>query len=224
MEIPDENKLRVIVADDHSIFRLGLVNILKAIPFVKEIKEAENGAEVLKMLKYKACDVVFLDIEMPIMNGIETLKELRTRSVFNKIKVIALSMHSSEEHIMDMYAKDVNAYLLKNTTYFEVKRTLELVTQNQQYFCPEVTSVIAKNLIKKDKDNSLQSSNTDLSESEKKILMLICEQFSNGEIAERLDISEYTVKRHRQNLMLKVGVKNTVGLVLYAMRKGFINI
>jgi DNA-binding NarL/FixJ family response regulator len=213
-------KYNVIVADDHSIFRVGLMNILSHLPVVSRIDEASNGMEVLKLLKKRPYDIVFMDIEMPVLNGIDTLQKIRALQY--PVKIITLSMFSSENYIMAMYDQEVNGYILKNTNHQELNRAIDLVMDNQQYYCPEVANILFKRLIKKEKPS--EKDEIELSEREEEILLLICQQFSSTEIGERLCISEKTVKRHRQKLIEKTGMKNLAGLVIFAIKKGYIRI
>ena len=217
-------KLKVIVADDHSIFRLGLINILNQIPGIKQIDQAADGVEVLNLLGQDSYDVIFLDIEMPVLNGIETIQKVKAN--YPDVKVITLSMFSNENYIMEMYERNTNGYLLKNTNLKQLKRALEHVMDDQEYFCPEAAEVLFKRLVAKDKDkeDNTKEVEIDLSERETEILLLICEQYSSVEIAEKLFIADNTVKRHRQKLIEKTGSKNLAGLVLFAIKHGIIQI
>lgn len=211
------NNLKILVADDHSIFRHGLSSLLKNIPFVNKIDEASNGVEVLKALNKTKYDVLFLDIEMPIMNGIDTLQEVKLHS--RAPKVIVLSMFSNENYIMDMHDKGMNGYLLKNTTILELKRAIELVMEGEPYYSPEVREILLSSLLKREKAHAFNHNHSlDLSDREVDVLLMICEQYSTFEIAEKLFISEHTVKRHRTSLLEKTGAKNSAGLVVYAVK------
>lgn len=213
-------KIRVIVADDHSIFRMGLKNLLKQIPFVDKIDEASNGIEVLDLLN-KGVDyhIIFMDIEMPLMDGLKTVREISLME--KQAKVIMLTMFCSENYIMDVYERNLSGYILKNTNLQEIKRALEHVLEGGQYFCPEAAQILFKKLLSKD---YISFQTNEISDREKEILLLICEQYTNSEISEKLCISEHTVKRHRQNLLEKTGAKTTAGLVLYALKSNMVRL
>jgi DNA-binding NarL/FixJ family response regulator len=214
MNIP---RIRIIVADDHSIFRIGLKNLLKQLPFVVKIDEASNGVEVLDLLTKADYDIIFMDIEMPLMNGLKTVREI---SLLGKpVKIIMLTMFCSENYIMDVYERNLSGYILKNTNLQELKRALENVLEGGQYFCPEANQILLKKLLSKE---YISFQAQELSDREMEILLLICEQFTNSEISEKLCISDHTVKRHRQNLLEKTGAKTTAGLVLFALRNNLI--
>jgi DNA-binding NarL/FixJ family response regulator len=212
------NKINVIIADDHPIFREGLLRLLKKLPYIDKIVEANNGVGVMKQLKEQHADLVLLDIHMPIKNGVETLIEIKQLN--SAIKVIALSMSSSEEHIFIMQTSGVDGYLLKNVRLPELKRAIENVMEGTNYFTPVVANILFKPMIKEEYSLVNPDLKIELTEREKGVLVLICEQYSSSEIAEKLDIAENTVKRHRNALMEKTGSKNLGGLVLFAVRTG----
>ncbi len=219
------SRLKVIVADDHAFFRLGLKSTLQQIPYVRTIHEAANGEEVLKLLEKAKYDVIFMDIEMPQLDGIETVRRIRLKN--KKIRIIALSMHASEKHVMDMYHHHVNAYILKDTDLAEVKRTIENVIEGQQYFAENVRDIVFNALIRKDKTASAMSKSepsNEISPREIDVLKMICDQYSTQEIAENLHISLNTVKGHREKLLEKTNSKNLAGIVVFAIKHGYYRI
>lgn len=217
----DEPRINIILADDHELFRDGLKALLKRTTLIREIWDASNGRETIDLLKeHPECDLVLLDIEMPVMNGCETARFIRKE--FPEVKIVILSMFFNDELIFEMFENDVNGYLLKNTSLQELKKALALIRDGAEYFCPAVSNILFKNLLRKNKNNPVLSLN--LSEREKEILLLVCRQFTNDEISQKLYISENTVKTHRRSIMEKTGSRNSAGLVTYALRWNLITL
>ena len=206
-------KLNIIIADDHYIFRKGLKRLISRIHFAGLIEEASNGKEVIELLAFSTYHLVLLDIEMPILNGIETLEIIRKKHP--KVKVMMLSSFSDEGQIEELYKRKIDGYLLKNIDFSELKRALENVMEGKEYFCQEVANKLFKSLLHKEEGNQDQ-----LTEREKEILLMLCDQCSSQEIAEKLDLSTRTVDRFRENLLEKTASKNSIGLALYAVRNG----
>ena len=214
--------INVLIADDHDLFRLGLKGIISSFNFVKNIFEAADGIDVLHYLENKKehIDIIILDIQMPKLNGFETIKKIRT---FNsEIKVIVLTMMVQENVMAQMLKEDINGFLLKNASKSELEKTITSVIKNGHCFTEEMIRVmhqayLNKRFIKETK-NYIK-----LSERENQILTLICQEKTASEIAEELNISPRTVEVHKQNLMEKTQTRNTVGLVLYAIRNGLID-
>lgn len=209
-------KLNVIIADDHVIFRDGLKSSLKKIPFVGQVHQCDNGQDVINILEKTKVDLVFMDVEMPVMNGIETVKWIKAN--MPHIAVIMLTMFNNQRYIMQLYDMGVTGYLLKNTNVNELQKVIAMVKQGDNYYCQEVQEVIFKNLLRRDKPNVGDVTVEKITNREMDVLKLICEQDSTDEIADKLFISPLTVKRHRQILMEKTQSKNLAGLVVFAIQ------
>lgn len=209
-------KLNVIIADDHVIFRDGLKSSLKKIPFVGQVHQCDNGQDVINILEKTKVDLVFMDVEMPVMNGIETVKWIKAN--MHHIAVIMLTMFNNQRYIMQLYDMGVTGYLLKNTNVNELQKAIAMVKQGDNYYCQEVQEVIFKNLLRRDKPNVGDVTVEKITNREMDVLKLICEQDSTDEIADKLFISPLTVKRHRQILMEKTQSKNLAGLVVFAIQ------
>ncbi len=209
-------KLNVIIADDHVIFRDGLKSSLKKIPFVGQVHQCDNGQDVINILEKTKVDLVFMDVEMPVMNGIETVKWIKAN--MPHIAVIMLTMFNNQRYIMQLYDMGVTGYLLKNTNVNELQKAIAMVKQGDNYYCQEVQEVIFKNLLRRDKPNVGDVTVEKITNREMDVLKLICEQDSTDEIADKLFISPLTVKRHRQILMEKTQSKNLAGLVVFAIQ------
>ena len=205
--------IKVIIADDHPVFRNGLENILKHVKTIGQIKQAGNGREVIDMLENGLAEIVFMDINMPVMDGITATRTIKKQFPF--VKVIALSMHDDREHIKEMFTAGAVGYLLKNTTKEEVEDAIKTVMNGESFYTKEVSDVLLKNILSTQPKN--HTITDPLSDREIEVLRLICKQFSTKEIAEQLFISERTVENHRIKLLQKTGSKNIAGLVFYAI-------
>jgi DNA-binding NarL/FixJ family response regulator len=212
------DKIRIIITDDHQLFRNGLKILLNAFQEFEVIAEASNGEEFLRILKNTPADVVLMDINMPEMDGIEaTRKGLKINP---EIDIIALSMYGEEEYYYKMVDAGAKGFLLKDSDISEVKEAILTVRKGGSYFSQE----LLYHVIQKIKHRENESKSANLSKREKEILVKICEGLSNQEIAETLFISKRTVDKHRANLLGKTNSKNTASLILFAIRNKLIEI
>lgn len=210
--------MTVLVADDHNIFREGLVVLLKKMPHVSHVLQAGNGREVLDILEEQDVDAILMDIEMPLMNGIETTQIIKQKKNITT-RIIALTMFNREADVTNLYDIGVDGYLLKDSSVSEVAKALEFVREGKEYYCEAVREVLFKALLRRRK-NELSEEDAALSAREKEVLILICEQLSTEEIAARLFLSPLTVNNHRRSILSKTKSKNIAGMVLYALQHG----
>lgn len=198
-----------------------MVNLLRTFDRVSEVKDAENGKELLALIKSDKPDVAIVDLQMPIMDGAETCENIISR--YPDIKIIILTMHDSEKFILHMMETGVHAFLLKNTEPEELEKAIYSVAEKDFYHNDLVATVLRKNVKEKRSGQRPMFRQTDLTEREKEILVLTCQELTIREIGQRLSLSENTVRNHRVNIMEKIGVNNTVGLVKYAYDAGLIS-
>ncbi|HNY52163.1 MAG TPA: response regulator transcription factor [Bacteroidales bacterium] len=211
-------KIRIIITDDHQLFRNGLKILLNAFPEFEVTGEASNGEEFLRVLKESPADVALMDINMPEMDGIEaTRKGLK---LCPDIDIIALSMYGEEEYYYKMVDAGAKGFVLKDSDISEVKEAILTVIKGGSYFSQE----LLYHVIQKIKHRENESRSANLSRREKEILLKICEGLSNQEIADALFISKRTVDKHRANLLGKTNSKNTASLILFAIRNKLIEI
>ncbi len=213
-------QIKVAIADDHQIFRKGVILSMRAYTNIKFIMEADNGEDLLRQIKANEPDVVLCDLKMPIKDGIDTTKQI-TRD-FPKIRVIILTMYEDERfvgHLMDCGAA---GYLLKSTEPAEIKRAVIDVMRTGFYLNPFVNKVLIKKNYSKQKFNPSLSTEIVISEREKEVLTLVCMEYTAAEIAQKMDISSRTVEAIKDRMMERFGVKNSVGLVFYAMKNQLI--
>lgn len=210
--------IKILIADDHTIFRSGLAALLRNIPRIRIIRQAENGKEVLTILEKEPIDIVLMDISMPVMDGIEATGIISQK--YPQVKVIALSMHDDQNSILEMNANGAVGYLLKNTNIHELKDAIFDVMRGEKYFSKEVSLVLLNKTVKTGNNKSV--SLDPLSGKDKELIIYLSKGFSAIEIAEKLGVAEKTVEGHKSKLFQKTGVKNTTALVMYAVKHGII--
>ena len=208
------SKINVLLTDDHQIIIDGLKSLLKNQDEINVAAEAKNGREALRFLDLISVDVLLMDIDMPVMNGIDTLKEIRRQN--SKVKVVILSMHNEAGMIKSLMDLGANGYLLKSCSQNELIDAIKKVASGQSYFSSDVTLALLKPSANQSQPNEL------ITDRETEILKLIAAGFSNKEIGDQLFISHRTVDTHRTNLMKKLDVNNIAGLISYAIRNGIV--
>jgi len=211
-------KHKVFLVDDHSLFRNGLKLLLNSSGKAEVVAEASNGQEFLNIIKNFTNTIVFMDIEMPVKDGIEATVEALNK--YPNLKIIALTMFGEHEYYLKMIEAGVKGFLLKNSEIDEVIDSLDTVAKGDSCFSKELLLSLVKNIHSK----SQKYTDSLLSDREIEILSLISKGFSNQEISEKLFISKRTVDKHRSNIIEKTGSKNTASLVMYAIKNGIINI
>ncbi|MBC8987539.1 response regulator transcription factor [Pedobacter sp. N36a] len=219
------NKLiKIAVTDDQVMFRECLVNNIKSFGNMEVMFEAGNGLELLKAMN--ECgddkpDIVLMDLNMPEMNGMEATKQLKI--AFPDVRVIVLSVHGEEKHVSRMIQQGVNGYIAKNSELSELKNAIETTYHNGFYFNEMVLKTLQSGkLLHKTSLRGFDASSS-LTQREKEILGLICEELTTPEIADKLSISLRTVDGHRNNLLVKTGAKNVAGLVVFAFKHKIID-
>ena len=195
------------------------MNLIKAFPRVGEVTEAENGKDFIDLYKNKWPDIILLDLEMPRMNGVETAEYLIPN--YPNLKIIVLTQHDSEKYMLHMLELGVHSFLLKNVNPDELERAIYTVFDKDFYHNDLLARVIRKSLQTKFKSERPQFEIT-LSDREIELMLLICQELTDKEIAEKLSLSKYTVRNHHRNIMNKLDLKKTIGLVRYAYEHGLI--
>lgn len=213
-------KIRVIIADDHKIIRVGLRGLLEREKDIEVAGEAENGMNLLALLKSTPTDVILMDIDMGDTNGIETTRQVK--ELYPAAQVLGLTMHEEQNYIIPMLEAGASGYLLKDAGREELLGAIHTVYHGDSYFSQKVSATLLHAITKQKEAPSFKSGKNQipLSDREIEVLQLIARELSNGEIAEKLFISIRTVDTHRRNLLEKLNVKNTAGLVKYAIENG----
>lgn len=212
-------KITISIVDDHTLFRNGLKLLLNSEPKVSVISEASNGKEFLEIIKTNVPEIVLMDINMPLMDGIETTEWLN--QYYPQVKIIALSMFGEEEYYYKMINAGAKGFLLKNSGIDEVTDAIFQVQNGNSYFSQE----LLYNVIKSFKNHKkIEEESANLSKRELEVLEEICKGLSNQEIADNLFISKRTVDKHRANLLSKTNSKNTANLIMYAIKNKLISV
>ncbi|MEL6649314.1 MAG: response regulator transcription factor [Bacteroidota bacterium] len=212
--------IRLAIVDDHLILQKGLALILESFVDCELIFTALNGQELIDQLPKQSVDVILMDLEMPVMDGIEATRYVREH--YPEIKIILLTMHDNEQYISHLVELGANAYLLKNEEDQELHRAIRAVHQHDFYFNDYVQQALLKRVRKQSRPSFQQNIVNLLTAREKEVIGLICQELSSKEIADQLFISNKTVETHRKNIREKIGVKNTAGLVIFAMQNGLV--
>lgn len=215
--------IRLAIADDEVLIRRGLELLIKDFEAIDLVMEADNGQDLLDQLAKADTkpDVLIMDMRMPVMDGVETAKRLSNE--YPDIRIIILSTYFSKAFVLNMLEIGAAAYLPKNTSPEEMEQTIRGVMEKGFYYNDAVMGIVRENLTKKKKP-SLPGFEVELTKREREILQLICEQYTNSEIADKLFISARTVEGHRNNLLQKLNCRNTAGLVAIAIQQDLIQI
>jgi len=209
---------KIIIADDHRMFRESIREILTKENVVEVLAEASNGIELLELLDRYEPDIILMDIAMPGMNGIEATKKALEKQP--NLKVLTLSSFGDEKYYYNMVEAGVKGFVIKNAGIYELENAITEVAKGGSWFSPELIHKVVAFIKSKPKKNK----DSDLSERELEILKLICDSFTNEQIADKLNISYDTVKWHRANIISKTSCTNTAGLVMFAIRNQLIEV
>ena len=216
--LSSSNMIRVLIADDHQVLLDGLNTLLDSVEDLIVVGTAQNGQEVIDFVKENEVDVILLDINMPILNGIETCKILSKE--YPAVKVLALSMYEKASFIQQMLKNGALGYILKNTGQDELVEAILSVYNDQQYLSKVVSDTLMQSLI--GKSAASKQYIPEMTRREKEVLFLIAKELTTQEISDELHISLNTVETHRKNLLSKFGVRNSVGLIKLALERGLL--
>jgi DNA-binding NarL/FixJ family response regulator len=216
-------KINLIIVDDHRLFRNGLKALLRELDYIDHIAEASNGKEFLEYIENHPIHLALMDINMPIMNGIDATRE--AIKLHPNMRIIALSMLNDEDYYFKMIDAGARGFILKDADSDELTKAVEMVMNGQNYFSQDLLRNIILSLSTNTKTEQT-SSKEDIKFTDREIEVLeqICKGLSNQEIAEALFISPRTVERHRANLFDKTGSKNSVNLVMYAIKNNLVKV
>ena len=214
-------KVRILLADDHTVMRAGLRALLERQPNLEVVGEAENGRKTVELASSHVPDVVVMDIAMPNLNGVEATRRMVSKQP--TISVVILSMYSDESYVMRALEAGARAYLLKDSAVTDLIRAIEAVSQGKSFFSPKISRILAEEYVHALKQKGVADSYELLTPREREILQLLAEGKTNKEVATSLNISVYTAETHRGNILQKLNLHSSAELVLYAVRKGIIS-
>ena len=217
MKSENEEPIRVIIADYHVLYRAGVKTALSSKKDIKVIAEADNGAHLLNLLKGIQPDVILLDIQMPIMDGIATLPEVK--KLYPRIKIIMLTMMDDQSMITKLMELGANSYLTKTSDSEIIYEAIKTCFEQEFYFNSLTNKALLNNLRQKTTPSiKLQQEDATLSDKEITVLRLMCEEKSTREIAEAVELSPRTIEAIRDKLKTKTGAKSTAGLIMFAVK------
>ena len=216
-------KTNLIIVDDHRLFRNGIKALLKELDYIGEVAEASNGKEFLEYVASNETDIALMDINMPVMNGIDATREAAQKHP--DLKIIALSMLNDEDYYFKMIEAGAKGFILKDSGSEDLTSAIETVLNGQSYFSQELLQNIIISLSNNTKSEPAPlPDEVKFTDREIEVLEQICKGLSNQEIADTLCISSRTVERHRANIFEKTGSKNSVNLVMYAIKNNLVKI
>ena len=213
-------KVRILLADDHTLVRNGLRKILQERDDWEVVGEAGDGRETVRQAAELKPDIAILDITMPLLNGIEATRQLVRRQP--DLRVLILSMHATEAYIVQALKAGAKGYLLKDSADTELIRAVAALAIGKSYFSPAVSKVMLDDYVRHLADKGIEDRYESLSEREREIFQLVAEGHSNKDIAGVLNISPGTVETHRARIMEKLDIHSVAEIVLYAVRKGIV--
>jgi two-component system response regulator NreC len=213
-------KMRILLADDHTILRAGLKMMLNAQPDMEVVGEAQDGRQSIYEAQRLHPDIILMDITMPDMNGIEATRQIK--KLLPEAKVLMLTMHENDEYVFQALRAGASGYLLKEAADTDLIRALHVVYSGQFYLSPIAQSVMVGDYLQRVRSGEEKDSYSSLTEREREILKLVAEGYTNNQIAERLVISPKTVDTHRTHVMDKLNLHSRAELVKYAMRRGLL--
>jgi len=214
-------EIKVAIADDHKIFRKGVIISLRHYSNIKFVLEAENGQELLNGIEEAKPDVILMDLRMPVKDGIETTKYVSQH--YPDIAVLVLTMHEDERFVVHLMENGANGYLLKSTDPAEIKKAISDVVEKGYYLNNFVNRILIKKSQNKNRVVPSLKKEVEISEKEKEVIQYICLEFTSLEIGEKMGISARTVESIKERLMERFGLKNTAGLVFFAVKNYLID-
>jgi len=211
--------IRIILADDHEMLRAGLKGLLDREPEFKVVAQAQDGEQLLEKLASVKADCAVMDLSMPNLDGLATLKEIKKK--FPKIKCLVLTMQKDQEHFKRAMSNGASGYILKDNAFELLVMAIKMVMKGKSYISPAISELIAEQYVRSIKDGDMPSLEI-LTAREKEILKLVAQGLANKNIATRLKISIRTAETHRSRLIHKLGFKTTAALIKYALAKGLV--
>ena len=213
-------RIRILLADDHTVVRQGLRKVLEERPDWEVVAEAGDGREAVRLAEQHKPDVAILDVAMPLLNGIEATRQITKR--LPQTRVLVLSMHADEAYVAQMLQAGATGYLLKDSADVDLLKAVGEAARGKSFFSPAIARVMLDDYVRQLADKGVTDRYDSLSEREREIFQLIAEAKTNTEIAALLNVSPSTVETHRAHIMEKLDLHSAAEIVLYAVRRGVI--
>jgi DNA-binding NarL/FixJ family response regulator len=211
---------KIIIAEDHRLFREGLKALLADKDEFEIVCEAGDGLEAVRCARKHKADLMLLDLSMPKMGGISAIKEIKRQ--FPEIKILVLTIHQSDQYVLETFEAGANGYCLKDAGRSELRMAINSVLAGKTYLSPEISEQVMEGFIEGRKKMKTETTWDTITQREREVLKLLAEGFQNKEIAELLHISVKTVEKHRANIMSKLDLHNAAALTAYAIEKGLV--
>lgn len=212
--------IRILITDDHQLFREGIANLLSASPQIEIVDQAENGQEAIEKAKKLKPDIVIMDLNLPVINGVDATRILHQE--LPKTKVLVLSMNAEKSYIKEALEAGAFGYLFKDCTYDQLIEAINTVYQGKKYLSAKITEVLIHDYLSKEEE--VHDNSEELSKRESEILKLMAEGKLTREISDMLFISVKTVGTHKQHIFEKLNLKSTADLIKYAIKKGIVGL
>ena len=216
-----EGKIKVVIVEDHKLFREGLKSLLSDRADLEVVGEAGDGLEAIRIVKKCRPDLMLLDLSMPKMNGISVMKEIKSQ--FPETKIMALTIHESDQYVLEAFEAGADGYCLKDAGRNELMVAVESVLQGKRYISPSISENVLEGYMTGRKKLKSKTSWDTITQREREVLKLLGEGFQNKEISDMLHISVKTVEKHRANIMNKLDLHNAAALTAFAIEHGLVN-
>ncbi|MFZ0243881.1 MAG: response regulator transcription factor [Desulfobacterales bacterium] len=215
-----ETRKKVIIAEDHQLFREGLKSMLSLRNDLVIVDEAKDGLEALRCVKRNQPDLLLLDLSMPRLSGMSVMKDVKRQ--FPEIKILALTIHMSDQYVLEAFEAGANGYCIKDASRDELMVAIDSVLAGKTYISPGIADNVMEGFLEDSKRLKTRTSWDTVTQREREVLKLLAEGYLNKEIADFLHISVKTVEKHRANIMSKLDLHNAPALTAYAIQKGIV--
>jgi DNA-binding NarL/FixJ family response regulator len=212
-----KSKVKILIVEDNQLFREGLKSLLASNTDYELIAEAQDGLEALRQVRKKRPDFILLDLSMPRLSGISVIKEVK--SIYPDIKILALTIHESDEFVLQAFDAGANGYCVKDSSRHDLQNAIRTVLAGKMYISPEITDQVMEGYLESSRKLKKQTDWDTITRREREILKLVAEGYKNRQIAELLHISLKTVEKHRSNIMRKLDLHSASELTAYAIEK-----
>ena len=213
-------KKKVVIAEDHKLFREGLKSMLSARNDLKVVDEAQDGLEAIRCVKRNKPDLLLLDLSMPRLSGISVMRDIKNQ--FPGVKILALTIHESDQYVLEAFEAGADGYCIKDAGRNELMVAIDSVLEGKTYISPGIADNVMEGYLEESKRLKTKTTWDTITQREREVLKLLAEGYLNKEIAEFLHISVKTVEKHRANIMNKLDLHNASALTAYAIEKGLV--